>query len=211
LAQSGHPSLHRTCPLLGVKRTWRLHYEMSAYDPKRTISLATNNRETSPTASVEEMLLAPFLKSKMASLAVRYYRRWIFAQQKLERFFSGPISFPDRLKIILRIFDWTGSTGPVNLAPPWLRRFCPVFHDNGKVLIPQHKNHNTAEMSASVEKLRRYFRLGIGNGYALRDRDPYAAGNRPDTGRGLCLSPGLELVARRPHVQYGNVVDGKHC
>jgi hypothetical protein len=22
LAQSGHPKLHRTCPLLGVKRTW---------------------------------------------------------------------------------------------------------------------------------------------------------------------------------------------
>jgi hypothetical protein len=135
-----------------------LHYEMSVYDPKRTLSVATNNRETSPTASVEEMLLGPFLKSKMASLAVRYYRRWIFAQQKLERFFSGPISFPDRLKIILRIFDWTGSTGPVNLPPPWLRRFCPVFHDNGKVLIPQHKNHNTAEMSAAVEKLRQTHR-----------------------------------------------------
>ena len=24
------------CPLLGVKQTWRLHREMSAYDPKRT-------------------------------------------------------------------------------------------------------------------------------------------------------------------------------
>jgi hypothetical protein len=28
------------CPLLGVKRTWRLHCEMSAYDPKRTLGLA---------------------------------------------------------------------------------------------------------------------------------------------------------------------------
>jgi hypothetical protein len=131
---------------------------MSAFDPKRTLSVATNDCETSPTASVEEMLLAPFLKSKMASLAVRNYRRWIFAQQKLERFFPGAISFPDSLKIIMRILDWTGSAGPVNLPPPWLRRFCPVFHDNGKVLIPQHKNHNTAEISAAVEKLRQTHR-----------------------------------------------------
>jgi len=28
--------LRRTCPLLGVKRTCRLHCEMSAFDPKRT-------------------------------------------------------------------------------------------------------------------------------------------------------------------------------
>jgi len=56
LAQSGHPSLHRTCPLSGVKQTWffcgislsRLLWEakrtcpfalhMSAYDPKRTLT-----------------------------------------------------------------------------------------------------------------------------------------------------------------------------
>ena len=36
LAQSGHPELHRTCPLLGVKRTWRFALQMSAFDPKRT-------------------------------------------------------------------------------------------------------------------------------------------------------------------------------
>ena len=36
LAQSGHPSLHRTCPLLGVKRTCAFALQMSAYDPKRT-------------------------------------------------------------------------------------------------------------------------------------------------------------------------------
>ena len=36
LAQSGHPELHRTCPLLGVKRTSLPHRKMSAYDPKRT-------------------------------------------------------------------------------------------------------------------------------------------------------------------------------
>ena len=38
LAQSGHPWLHRTCPLLGVKRTCRGHHRMSA-DPKRTDAL----------------------------------------------------------------------------------------------------------------------------------------------------------------------------
>ena len=36
LAQSGHPSLHRTCPLSGAKRTCLFALQMSAYDPKRT-------------------------------------------------------------------------------------------------------------------------------------------------------------------------------
>ena len=40
LAQSGHPSLHRTCLLLRlllvVKRTWPIALQMSASDPKRT-------------------------------------------------------------------------------------------------------------------------------------------------------------------------------
>ena len=36
LAQSGHPYLHRTCPLSGVKRTWRLQCERPANDPSRT-------------------------------------------------------------------------------------------------------------------------------------------------------------------------------
>src|SRR5262245_9485711 len=36
LAQSGHRLVHRTCPLLGVKRTWLVGCKMSAFDPKRT-------------------------------------------------------------------------------------------------------------------------------------------------------------------------------
>src|SRR5262245_30375220 len=36
LALSGHRLVHCKCPLSGVKRTWRLRCEMSAYDPKRT-------------------------------------------------------------------------------------------------------------------------------------------------------------------------------
>jgi hypothetical protein len=36
LAQSGHYVRGSECPLLGVKRTLRLHCEMSAFDPKRT-------------------------------------------------------------------------------------------------------------------------------------------------------------------------------
>ena len=36
LALSGHPELHCTCPLSGVKRTCRFALHMSAYDPKRT-------------------------------------------------------------------------------------------------------------------------------------------------------------------------------
>ena len=41
LALSGHPSLHRTCPLLGAKRTCLFALHMSAYDPKRTCFLET--------------------------------------------------------------------------------------------------------------------------------------------------------------------------
>jgi hypothetical protein len=34
LTQSGHAELHRTCPLLGVKRTSTRALQMSAFDPK---------------------------------------------------------------------------------------------------------------------------------------------------------------------------------
>jgi hypothetical protein len=40
MAQSGHAELHCTCPLLGVKRTYLGHREMSANDPKRTLLFA---------------------------------------------------------------------------------------------------------------------------------------------------------------------------
>jgi hypothetical protein len=36
MALSGHPSAARQCPLLGVKRTSRKPWRMSAFDPKRT-------------------------------------------------------------------------------------------------------------------------------------------------------------------------------
>jgi hypothetical protein len=36
MAQSGHPSIDRQCPLLGVKRTSASAKPMSAFDPKRT-------------------------------------------------------------------------------------------------------------------------------------------------------------------------------
>src|SRR5262245_8181697 len=43
LAQSGHWVVHCTCPLLGVKRTWRFAAHMSPFDPKRTgAKLMTN-------------------------------------------------------------------------------------------------------------------------------------------------------------------------
>ncbi|MGA9083531.1 MAG: hypothetical protein WB390_13845, partial [Pseudolabrys sp.] len=35
VAQSGHPELQRTGPLLGVKRTCPFALQMSAFDPKR--------------------------------------------------------------------------------------------------------------------------------------------------------------------------------
>jgi hypothetical protein len=36
MAQSGHLTVARQCPLLGVKQTWRFQRAMSAFDPKRT-------------------------------------------------------------------------------------------------------------------------------------------------------------------------------
>ena len=39
LALSGHPELHCTCPLLGVKRTLVCALHMSAFDPKRTLGI----------------------------------------------------------------------------------------------------------------------------------------------------------------------------
>src|SRR4029079_368115 len=44
LAQSRYELLHRTCPLLGVKRTSFIAAHMSAYDPKRT----QNTQTTAP-------------------------------------------------------------------------------------------------------------------------------------------------------------------
>ena len=41
LALSGHAELRCTCPLLGVKRTWRFALHMSAFDPKRTLGSQT--------------------------------------------------------------------------------------------------------------------------------------------------------------------------
>src|SRR5512139_1305897 len=35
-ALSRHELVHRTCPLSGVKQTWLIATQMSAYDPKRT-------------------------------------------------------------------------------------------------------------------------------------------------------------------------------
>jgi len=42
LAHSGHGLLHRTCPLLGVKRTCPFALHMSANDPKRTFGPTSN-------------------------------------------------------------------------------------------------------------------------------------------------------------------------
>jgi hypothetical protein len=44
MTQSGHPKLQRTCPLSGVKRTWRFAAQMSAFDPKRTSELSPFQR-----------------------------------------------------------------------------------------------------------------------------------------------------------------------
>jgi hypothetical protein len=47
LALSGHPSLHRTCPLLGVKRTLDFLVGMSAVDPRLPVVCAECEDELS--------------------------------------------------------------------------------------------------------------------------------------------------------------------
>ena len=42
LAQSGHPWLHRTCPLLGVKRTWQLAAGTLPSEPPQTATPERN-------------------------------------------------------------------------------------------------------------------------------------------------------------------------
>ena len=47
MAQSRHRLVHRTCLLLGVKRTWRFASQMSAFDPKRTtVAPSTDSQRT---------------------------------------------------------------------------------------------------------------------------------------------------------------------
>jgi hypothetical protein len=55
MAQSGHPQLHRTCPLLGVKRTLGRHDRMSAFDQKRTY------QPVEKVALVERLLVGHFM------------------------------------------------------------------------------------------------------------------------------------------------------
>jgi hypothetical protein len=52
---------HRTRPLPEVKRTWRLHREMSAYDAKRTLDGGTDVRTSArPKAEMEWPALLQF-------------------------------------------------------------------------------------------------------------------------------------------------------
>jgi hypothetical protein len=48
MAQSGHPNRVRQCPLLGVKRTWRLIARMSANDPSRAWTTQNLNWLSAP-------------------------------------------------------------------------------------------------------------------------------------------------------------------
>ena len=49
--------MHRTCPLVGVKRTCRIALQMSAYDPKRT-SVSWQTRELGPGPKQFELLIS---------------------------------------------------------------------------------------------------------------------------------------------------------
>ena len=62
LALSGHGSMHRTCPLMGVKRTWAGAVQMSAFDPKRTSTIGAFQRvgDGTPLVGAQCRRLCPF-------------------------------------------------------------------------------------------------------------------------------------------------------
>lgn len=62
----------------------------------------------------------------------------VLAQQKPERHLSRAIGLRHSLEINVGILDRGAATGPINLPPPRLRRFRPVLHDNGKIVIADH-------------------------------------------------------------------------
>jgi hypothetical protein len=64
LAQSGHGPVHRTCPLLRVKRTSLPHRKMSAFDPKRTSA----SKNTEPKATPNDLLEPSLARAMIGSL-----------------------------------------------------------------------------------------------------------------------------------------------
>src|SRR5262249_53094576 len=51
-------------PLLGVKRTWRLHCEMSAFDPKRTFGLSLNGLRLDGYDALSKAFRGPAMKRR---------------------------------------------------------------------------------------------------------------------------------------------------
>src|SRR5215831_12778294 len=78
LAQSGHFFLHRKCPLSGVKRTWRLHCEMFAYDPKRTFLAIDNHVLRTPYPSLRGSRVIKTLFGSRMELLADYVSDWPF-------------------------------------------------------------------------------------------------------------------------------------
>ena len=73
LALSGHALVHRTCPLLGVKRTWFSRRKMSAYDLRRKVSMPvwSNPRRRDEIAHLRLLLDAPDYAQKIVDAISR--------------------------------------------------------------------------------------------------------------------------------------------
>jgi hypothetical protein len=56
LALSGHALVHCTCPLSGVKRTFRFALHMSAFDPKRTLAVHCGDGLMSVSAPIKVLV-----------------------------------------------------------------------------------------------------------------------------------------------------------
>jgi len=82
LAQSGHPTVFRQCPLLGVKRTSAAGYSMSAFDPKRTSvewRYSSSNDRQRGTVATTAPTIGPLIAERIFSQGAYRHRTTVFA------------------------------------------------------------------------------------------------------------------------------------
>jgi len=76
-----------------------------------------------------------------------------FIQQRLERLFSRPPRHHHGAKTAWWCFYRGGSTGAINLPLPWIRRGCPVLHNNGIIgAVKMQRNHRRTMRAAATER-----------------------------------------------------------
>ena len=126
LALSGHPGCTDPCPLSGVKRMMRTGHNFR-YDPKRTSQALT------------DILFRRYRRAVTSAFSVIANSIAIFAEQQFERRLSGAASLRHGIEADDRLLDRTAATSAVNLPFPLSRRLGPVFDNNGKVQVINHR------------------------------------------------------------------------